>query len=127
MMALSMTLFVINDSLIKSLQQVDNPLNIDTLPLPMIIAVRGVMVAAFLALIALALRQPVASRQMLHPWNMARAAIETGITILFLSSLPFLPFAIQQTLISSNPVFLVLFGIFFSLNGLAGDAGWPLV
>lgn len=112
MIALSMTLFIINDSLLKSLQEADNPLNIETLPLPMIIAVRGTMVVAFLSLIALSLRQPILSMKMLMPWNLARAGIEAIITILFLSSLPFLPFAVQETLISSNPVFLVIFGIF---------------
>ena len=112
MIVASMTLFTVNDSLLKSLQQEVNPFGVETLPLPMIIAVRATLVVALLGLIALSLRQPVASRQMLLPWNLGRAGIETLITILFLSSLPFLPFAVQQTLISSNPIFLVFFGIF---------------
>ena len=112
MIVLSMTLFTVNDSLLKSLQTIDNPLGVETLPLPMIIAVRATMVVVLLGLIALSLRQPVASRTMLMPWNLGRGVIEAVITILFLSSLPFLPFAVQQTLISSNPIFLVFFGIF---------------
>ena len=112
LMALSMTLFVMNDTIMSSLQQADNPLGVATLPLPSIIAVRGTLVAGFLLIIVLATRQLLAPRAVANPWNLARAGVEATITFLFLSSLPFLPFAVAQTIISSNPIFLVFLGIF---------------
>ena len=111
LMAASMSLFVTNDSIMRGLQQEDNPFGTETLPLPMIIALRGTLVVIFLVALALAVRQPVFSLAMLHRWNSARAITEATITFLFLASLPFLPFAVAETIISSNPIFLVFLGI----------------
>ena len=112
MMALSMSLFVINDSIMSGLQKADNPFGVATLPLPTIISIRGTLVVILLVILTLGLRQQLLPKGMLtNRWNLARALTEVSITFLFLGSLPFLPFAIAQTIVSSNPIFLVFLGV----------------
>lgn len=113
MIAVSMCLFVTNDSIMRSLQEVDNPFGVNPLPLPLIIAIRGTMVAAFLIILARAMGVPLFPKGVLGKWNLGRAGVEATITVLFLSALPHIPLAAAETLISANPIFLVLMGIFF--------------
>lgn len=113
LMAASMSLFVVNDSIMSALQKETNPFDVATLPLPTIIAVRGTLVVVLLIALAFVMRQPLLPPAAIkNKWNLARAVTEATITFLFLSSLPLLPFAVAETIISSNPIFLVFLGIF---------------
>ena len=121
LMAVSMSLFVLNDSIMSSLQKPENVFGVEALALPAIIAVRSTLVVFFLAGLLYINRQPSGWRAALtNRWNLARAVAEASITLLFLSSLPFLPFAIAQTVIASNPIFLVFLGILF----FGEQVGW---
>ncbi len=124
LMAASMSLFVTNDSIMSALQKDTNPFGVATMPLPSIIAVRGTLVVVLLLVLALAMRQPLLPPAAIkNKWNMARAITEATITFLFLSSLPLLPFAVAETIISSNPIFLVFLGIFL-FNERVGWRRW---
>ena len=112
LITLSMSLFVLNDSLIRSLQQTDNPFGVAVLPLSTIIALRGTLVVLMLLGLVFAVgERPAIPRLLTNRWNWGRGVVEAAVTVLFLSALPFLPFAIASTLIASNPIFLVLLGI----------------
>ena len=112
MIMVSMSLFVINDSIIRGLQQPENPFGVDVLPLSTIVAIRGTIVAGMLGILVYAFEdRPSLRAAATNKFNLGRGFVEAVITILFLSTLPFLPFAIASTLIASNPIFLVLLGI----------------
>ena len=70
-MALSMSLFVVNDTFLRLLLRQDNPVGLETLNLPTILAVRGILVVGLLIVLSLILGLRVFPRVMSNPWNLA--------------------------------------------------------
>ena len=101
-MMLSMLGFTINDMFIKSLD--------GSLPSGQIMAVRGIILAVMISLIAW--QQGVIKRvgELLTPMVAVRSAGEVGATILFLTALAILPFSTISAILQSLPLAVALGG-----------------
>ena len=102
-MMLSMAGFTINDMFIKALD--------GSLPTGQIMAIRGVMLATMIAIIAW--QQGVLKRvgELFTPMIAYRSIAEVGATLLFLSALSLLPFSTISAILQALPLSLSLIHI----------------
>lgn len=97
LITVAVLLLTINDGFVKALSA--------TLPVGQIMALRGLVVVLLVGLINRAIRSPARPREVLHPWVLARGALEALVVVLYLAGVALLPLAVANALIYSSPVF----------------------
>ena len=100
MIVAGMAMVTSNDAMVKHLTQVFG--------IGQIMFMRGVLVCAIFATYLFAKNKPVFSRRVFHRWNIVRALLELGATLMFLTGLSMLPLATASTLAFSSPIFLAI-------------------
>ena len=102
-MALSMTLLAAGDAVVRQMGQV--------MTVGQIIAVRGIVVVAFMALLMVWQRISFDRHALFNRWSVARACAEMVSTYCFFASLQLIPIAISTTVVFIFPVLLTLVSI----------------
>lgn len=95
-MALAMAVFTFNDSIVKLIS--------DTLPIPQIIFLRGILTTILIVAMIHIGRKPFLNRDLRRPVIWWRAALEIGATYTFLTGLKHVPIANAAAILSTLPL-----------------------
>lgn len=111
-MIAAMTLFAVNDALLK--------LASSTLPPGHIMAVRGMMAVVLTVAVVIGSKQLVEVRTVAAPIVILRACIEATIGFLFITSIAVLPLANMTAILQATPIIMTLAAVAFGIERV----GW---
>jgi drug/metabolite transporter (DMT)-like permease len=99
----AMTLFVLNDALVKRVSE--------DLPAGQLICIRGVMASLLVWLVVSLGRHPVSVRQLTSPWVVGRAVVDATASLLYLIALFNMPLGNAMAIGMASPLFISLLAV----------------
>jgi drug/metabolite transporter (DMT)-like permease len=118
LIALTMSLFAVSDTLVKTL--------FDRLPVGEVVALRGVMITCLLAGFLLARHRRLVIRHLLERIALARALIEVFVAFAFFKSLALMPLADATVILFGSPIIMTVAAALF-LGEKVGPRRWTAV
>ncbi len=118
LIALTMSLFAVSDTLVKTL--------FDRLPVGQVVALRGIMITCLLAGFLLARHRRLVLRHLLERIALTRALIEVFVAFAFFKSLALMPLADATVILFGSPIIMTVAASLF-LGERVGPRRWTAV